>query len=325
VQTFFRRYGTFIWLIIMVALAIWVVTRQRDDLAETWDLTINANPWWIVAILFLEALCFVLISAVYGLVLRELGYKLSLWLMISLHLQRAVINGLTPLGGASSVVVFVHRLRQKGVPPADSLLATFIKSVSGHVAFLMILVPALFLERPTTLMLVSTAFVVTLVVGMLTFLALVMQRRRIPRQVTSRIPRKGLRAIAQLRRHRIGPRALAWPMLLLIFFKFSGVLTLWFSLRAVGWDGGFVVPLTAYVIGVILVVMAPLFQGLGIVDVGIAVALERLGVPAPIAISSTLISRVLGLWLPLAIGILTQFIEAYIARRQAARSPIPAA
>ncbi|HEU0163721.1 MAG TPA: hypothetical protein VFQ54_01680, partial [Thermomicrobiales bacterium] len=83
-------------------------------------------------------------------------------------------------------------------------------------------------------------------------------------------------------------------------------------------------PLTVYVISVIFIVMAPLFQGIGIVDVGIVIALERLGVPATMAISSTLISRILGLWLPLAIGILTQFVEAWWSRRRTARSHSPA-
>jgi uncharacterized protein (TIRG00374 family) len=320
---FLKRYGTAIWLAAILVLAIYVGTRQQDELAKTWDLMIGADPLWIATILVLEILCFVLISAVYGLVLRQFGHEVSLALMVSLHLQRAVINGLTPMGGASSVVVFVHRLRQRGVPPADSLLAAFIKSVSGHVAFLLILLPALFLERPTLLMVVSAICVIVLVGVMLTILSLVMRRHRLPKALISRIPRKGLRVLAQLRSHTLSPRAFVLPMILLVAFKFAGVMTLWLSLGAVGWEGGLVVPLTAYVVGVIFLVMAPIFQGIGIVDVGIALALERLGVPASIAISSTLISRILGLWLPVAIGILTQFAEAYLARRRAERNPQP--
>jgi uncharacterized membrane protein YbhN (UPF0104 family) len=244
--------------------------------------------------------------------------------MVSLHLQRAVINGLTPLGGASSVVVFVTRLRHKGVPPADSLLAAFIKSVSGHVAFLLILLPALFIGSPTFLMFASTACLVVLVAVMLTFLSLVMRRRRLPRFLIRHIPRKGLRVLVQLRRHEIKPRTLAWPMTMLVMFKVAGVASFWFSLRAVGWNGNISVPLTVYVISVIFIVMAPLFQGIGIVDVGIVIALERLGVPATMAISSTLISRILGLWLPLTIGILTQFAEAWWLRCRNVRNESPA-
>ncbi|HEU0164771.1 MAG TPA: lysylphosphatidylglycerol synthase domain-containing protein, partial [Thermomicrobiales bacterium] len=209
---FIRKYGTYLWLGAILILAVYVGLNQRDDLRKTWDLIVGADPRWIVSILILEAVSFVLIAAVYGLVLHQLGYRLSLALMISLHLQRAVINGLTPLGGPSSVVVFVTRLRHKGVPPADSLLAAFIKSVSGHVAFLLILLPALFIGDPTFLMFASTGCLVVLVAAMLTFLSLIMRRRRLPGFLIARIPRRGLRMLVQLRRHRIEPQTLAWPM-----------------------------------------------------------------------------------------------------------------
>ncbi|MGB3329690.1 MAG: lysylphosphatidylglycerol synthase transmembrane domain-containing protein [Thermomicrobiales bacterium] len=319
VLAFLRRYGTLLWLGLIVAAAIYVVTQQRQELIDTWNLIRSADPRWIGGILALEIISFVAMAAVYGLVLAQLGYRVGLPLMVSLHLQRAVVSGLTPMGGPTSVVVFIHRLRQQGIPPQDSLLATFIKSATGHIAFLIILIPALFVKRPTLIMMLGAAAILATVLVMLTIIAWVIQRRPLPAWMFRYTPRKLLRILVQLRQHHISLLGMVTPLGILVLFRLSGVLTLWASLHAVGWEGGLVEPITAYVVGAILYGAAPLFQGLGIVELGTAITLERLGVPAPIAVSGALISRILGFWLPLAIGVITQFLEAMWKRRQSAR------
>lgn len=314
---FLRRYGTVLWLGLIVVAAIYVVTQQRDELVETWTLIRTASPRWIGGILALELFSFVAMAAVYGLVLAQLGYRVGLPLMISLHLQRAVVSGLTPMGGPTSVVVFIHRLRQRGIPPQDSLLATFIKSATGHLAFLLILVPALFVKRPTLIMMLGATAILATVIVMFTIIAWVIQGRRLPAWMFRYTPRRLLRILVQLRQHELSPVRMLPALGILVLFRLSGIFTLWASLRAVGWDGGLVEPMTAYVVGAILYGVAPLFQGLGIVEVGTALTLQRLGVPAPMAVGSTLISRILGLWLPLAIGVAAQFFEALWRRRHA--------
>lgn len=310
VLTFLRRYGTLLWLALIVVAGIVVVTQQRDELRDTWHLIRTANPQWITGILALEVFSFVAMAVVYGLVLAQLGHHVGLPLLISLHLQRAVVSGLTPMGGPTSVVVFVHRLRQRGVSAPDALLASFIKSATGHLAFLIVLAPALFVERPTAIMVLGATAILCTVVVMFTIIAWVIQGRRLPGWVFRYTPRRLLRILVQLRQHDISLRGMVPSLAILVLFRLSGILTVWASLRAVGWDGGLVEPITAYVVGAILYGAAPLFQGLGVVEVGTALTLQRLGVPATMAISATLISRILGLWLPLAIGVVAQFLEA---------------
>src|SRR5665811_1569449 len=115
--------------------------------------------------------------------------------------RRVVVGAITPIGGPSSMLIFVHRLRQRGVRPADALLTVSIKSVIGNFAFLLLL---------------------------------------------------------------------------------------------------------AYVVGMVFLLVAPVFQGIGFVEVSMALALEHLGVPAAAAVSATLLCRVGELWLPLLAGIVVQ-------------------
>jgi uncharacterized protein (TIRG00374 family) len=325
VLAFVRTYGTGIWLALVVPLAVWFCYRQRADLSRTWDLLLGAQPAWIMSVFFLEIIGFVLMAAVYGIVLRCLGHAITLRSMVGLHLQRVVVGAVTPMGGPSSLAVFVHRLRQRGIHPCDSILATSIKSVSGHVAFLMILLPALFVRKPTTLMLGSTICVTIMVTVMVFLLGLALRERKPPIWLIHRIPRRGLRLVAQLRNHQFDFRVLLLPFSYLIVIKATGVLALFFCLQAVGYNGSFEVPLTAYVVGVIFTVLAPIFSGIGLVEVGMAVALQRLGVPAPAAVGATLLSRMMGMWVPLGIGLLVQVAAPVLIRLRPQANPLPAA
>jgi len=308
-----------LWLALIVVAGIYVVARQRDELAETWRLIRHADPWWIGVILALEVVSFVTMAGVYGMVLAQLGHRVTLLLMVRLHLQRVVISGLTPFGGPTSALVVIHRLRQRGIPVQDSLLATFIKSATGHIAFLLILIPALFVRRPTAIMLFGTVGLLLMVAAMLTIIVWIVQGRRLPTWVFRFTPRRLLRVLVQLRQHTITPIRLLPSLGVLVLFRLSGIVTLWAALRAVGWESGPIEPLTAYAVGAVLYGLTPFFQGLGVVEVGTALALERLGVPVPMAIGATLIARVLGLWLPMAIGVVAQFVEALWRRRY----PVP--
>jgi uncharacterized membrane protein YbhN (UPF0104 family) len=102
--------------------------------------------------------------------------------------------------------------------------------------------------------------------------------------------------------------------------KLAGVLMLFFALRAVGHHPDIQVPLMAYVVGMVFLMVAPVFQGIGFVEVSMAVALQKLGVPAPAAIGATLLCRAGELWLPLMAGIAFQSIET-ISQRLGHTSP----
>ena len=321
---FLKRYGAGIWLALVVPLAFWFGYRQRDDLAKTWDLVVNASPIWIGGVLVLEVISFVLMAAVYGLVLRHMGHIVRVKTLLDIHLQRIVIGALTPLGGASSVALFVHRLRQRGIKPSSSLVAATVKSVVGHVAFLLLLIPALVMQDPSALMIVSAICVVLAVISMVTMLTVVLGGRKPPAFVLRRLPRSALKFLAQMRQHDITYRAMIVPFFYSIGIKGSGVLTLYFCLNAVGYDGGFKVALVAYVVGVVFGVMTPMFQGLGLVEVGMAVALGQMGVPGPEAVGATLLSRILGVWVPLVIGILVQIVQAIMAPRRPKSTPATA-
>ena len=122
--------------------------------------------------------------------------------------------------------------------------------------------------------------------------------RRLPARVRSEI--KNLLAIG------VSPRQLAVPLGAAIGVDLIGIAMLWAALRAL--DAGPTVQIAApgYVVGTLFLMIAPLFQGIGVVELSMAIALERAGVPNAAAFGATMLYRVGEVWTPLAVGIAVQ-------------------
>ncbi|MDQ3780833.1 MAG: flippase-like domain-containing protein [Chloroflexota bacterium] len=320
--SFLRRYGAPLWLVLILSLAIVFGLRQRQELGHIVATLRGADPYWLASIVVLEGGILALIAVTYQALLSRLGHAVRFHSLVGVHLHRIVVGTVTPVGGPSSMLVFVHKLRQRGVRPADALLAVSIKSVIGNAAFLLLLLPVLLVQEPSLLLIGSTFGLVALVAVMAAVLVLVLRQRKPPRWLVRRLPRRSLRFVVQIRQHEIAPRGLIAPFTYLLTTKIAGVGMLFLALRAVGHHSDIQVPLIAYVVGMVFLLVAPVFQGIGFVEVSIAVALQRLGVPPATAIGATLLCRVGELWLPLAAGLALQLSET--ARRSHAHVPVPA-
>jgi len=308
-KSFLRRWGPYLWLVLILGLTLYFGMSQRAEIARIRDTVLHAQRGWIVALVMLEMVILAMVAGTYRSLLSKLGHNIKFDTLVGVHLQRVVVGTVTPVGGPSSMAIFVHTLRKRGVLPADALLAVLIKSVIGNIAFLILLIPVLFVQEPSAWLIAGTAGLVLLVALMAATLALVLRTAKPPRWLLSHIPRKGLKLLAQVRRHDISMPQLAGPFAFMMATKLAGVMMLFMALQAVGYNADIQVPLMAYVVGMVFLMVAPVFQGIGFVEVSMAVALERLGVPPAAAIGATLLTRAGELWLPLAAGVALQAFD----------------
>jgi uncharacterized protein (TIRG00374 family) len=319
------RFGAYIWLALVLAFSTWFGWRHQAEIQNIWHSLRNADPTWIAALVGLEIGILALIAITYRSLLMRLGHRVGVPSLVNVHLQRVVVGTVTPVGGPSSMLIFVHRLRQQGIKPADALLTVSIKSVIGNFAFLVLLLPVLFVQKPSTLLLMSTVGLMLLVASMGWLLYTVLSGKKPPRWVLHRIPRKGLRFLAEVRMHKISPSSLIQPFLYMLGTKLGGVVMLFIALKAVGYSPEIQVPLMAYVVGMVFLLVAPVFQGIGVVEVSMAVALQQMGIPPAAAVSATLLTRVGELWLPLLTGIAMQLGEMLRSKeRESKMESLPA-
>lgn len=317
-----RRYGPYLWLALVLGLAVYFGLSQKAEMVRIRDTITGARFEWILALVGLEVVILALVAWAYRSLLGKLGHQVRLDTLVGVHLKRVVVGTVTPVGGPSSVLIFVHALKNRGVRPADALLAVSIKSVIGNIAFLILLLPVLLVQEPSPLLMAGTGGLILIVAVTAAVLGLALRSAKPPAWFLARLPRKGLKFLAQIRRHDISIPALGGPFAIMMATKLAGVLMLAIALRAVGHESDIQVPLMAYVVGMVFLMVAPVFQGIGVVEVSMAVALQRLGVPPAAAIGATLLTRAGELWLPLIAGIAFQAFETLTSRGTSALAPV---
>lgn len=306
------------WFLIavMVVFAGLFVARQRTDLASFANAAAGIRPGWLAAIALVQCGVLVVTALVYQRVLARVGWSLSWRTTLDLHLRRHVVGTVTPIGGPASVVVYLRTLAGYGVATPDAALALALRSLTGYAAFIAILVPVLVVSKASGIVLAGGIALVIALAALLSLFLLLLHRHDTPLWAARRLPARVAAVLEDLRRHDLRARQLAAPFALGLLANLASATIVFFALVALGEDATLATAIVGYAIGNLFALIAPVFQGVGVVELSMTVALERLGVSREGAIAATLLYRVADVWLPLALGLLAQLA------RQAAVAPV---
>jgi uncharacterized membrane protein YbhN (UPF0104 family) len=309
------RHALLFWTVLVVGgLAIFAV-RQQSDLNALGGALRDAQPAWLVALVALQAVAIGCTVVIYRVLLNRLGHDLDHPRLTLLHLQRHVVGTLTPVGGPASAYVFVRGLACRQVPADDSLLALALRGVSGYAAFVTLLIPALIVMKPSLLIL-SVAGLLALILVVSLVGSIVLLRDREPSgHLPGWLPSRMTHFIARARAHHLRPHDLLAPYLLALLLNLVGVVMLFVCLQALGQQVSPASALAAFAAGNLFSIVAPVFQGIGIVEVSMAVTLQGFGIPAAAALAATLLYRVADVWLPLGVGLGAQASQCHRMRR----------
>lgn len=315
-----RRRSTIIWITLLLSFTGLFISQQMAQIRAMAAALQQADLRWVYGVVALQMAVLGLGGVVYQVVLGRLSHRLSWRQAMRLHLQRQVIGTVTPAGGPASIYVFVRSLSERGVPADDALLATTLRSVAGYGSFVLLMLPVLVLYQATPLVLVGAGILGVLFVLMLAGMLLLFRQAPTSKHCPKLAPARVFRFVERARSHRIRAHDLLTPFGLMLLHNLAGVTLLYLSLLAVGQQPSPATALIAYVIGTLLTMVAPVFGGIGVVEVTIALVLSQLGVPAGAAAGAAVLFRLADLWLPLGVGLLVQAIDLPPFRLVALRS-----
>jgi uncharacterized membrane protein YbhN (UPF0104 family) len=298
-----NRHAIVLWFVFFGILAVIFGVRQRGELADIWNTLIDANPRWVLLSLGIQSGMIVMVAASYGVVLSRLGHRLRLPSLVAVHLQRVVAGTLTPLGGPASVFVYVRNLVGRGVPADDAVLSIAVRTFAAYAAFLLLLAPALALGDPTRVTLGGAAF---LLAAFAAGLVIIWRVTRPGAPPPSWLPARFAQFVQRVREHGMSARDFAPPFLFGVAIYLSGACALFVCLHAVGADASPRTALVGYVVGTLFTIVAPIFAGIGIVELSIIVAVTARGVDENDAIAAALVYRFGDVWFPLLLGVLVE-------------------
>lgn len=304
----YTRYATIAWLLILVALVGWVIFRGREDLRNSLDELLSADPVWLLAGVLIQGLMLLFSGLAYFLILRRLGHRVGLFRMIDAHLQRQTISTVTPGGGPASVFIFSRYVAKLGVPYEDGLLALGVRTLGVAITFIAVLIPGAAVAHSTPGSIIAAVGLIALVIGAIAlwkgeqdaWATPIRWSEKLPKWAASRL--QGF--LIRFRDHGLKPVDLLPAIVLALLVRITIVAVLYTCLQALGEEPTFATMMTTYFASILASTVIPVFGGAGAVEAVSILSLTQAGVPGEIAIGATLLWRLIDLWIPVGIGLL---------------------
>jgi glycosyltransferase 2 family protein len=305
-----RRFGVLFVVVLMVTFGMVFVISGRGEIRDALGLIASISPFWIVVLGLLQAFVLIAGTWAYQSVLGRQGHEVGVFRLLEIHLQRVVIGAVTPFGGPASIYVLIRALRKHNVSDADTLVVASIKSITGVIAFMIFLIPALLFQPPSTLVLIAAVGMVVALAISLSSMVLILRSGDIPEFLASWMPERVMTSLIAVKAHRMTPVDFVMPTVFAFLSHVATATMLYVGLYAVGYQASISTVLIGYVVAKLFFMMAPVFQGVGIVEIGMVLALQQAGVPSAVAVSGALLYRIGDHWLPLSWGFIVQLVRA---------------
>ena len=305
-----KRVDARVWFALLCVFAVWFLVRERAEIRTMNRVLRSANPWWVGGMVIIAVSAQALFTAKDILIYRLMGKNVPVMPLLGVNFQRHILATIAPGGGPGSFLIAVRRFSEFGITADDVVLASVLYGLLGYSTFAIFLAPVivwlLIHHAAPGLLLAAAGILVALVVLMVLGVSWLLSGHRAPGPIASKLPKRALAFVGQTRSYGITTRALAPTVLLTLIIDASGVAMLWVCLRSVGVHASFWQSASGYSVGTLFLMLAPVFQGIGVVEVSMAVALERLGIGRAQALAATVIYRVGELWLPLIAAVAFQ-------------------
>ncbi|MGD8374209.1 MAG: lysylphosphatidylglycerol synthase transmembrane domain-containing protein [Candidatus Woesebacteria bacterium] len=333
-----------LWLNIITFGAVGlVVFFAWSDIIAALDQIWKLDLWVLSLIVVAQFIAFFAIAKVYSHFFKAIDQPIKLRELISVAIELNFVNHVFPSGGVSGFSYLALRLKHDGVSAAKSTLAQLVRFVFTFSSFIVLLIAAIIFlaiedKVNSFIILIATAITVSIIFGAIGVIFVIGSKERIAsfshgaakilNKIIHFFRRKYPETIRLTKVEKtflelhddyhvlkgdLGKMGAAFGWALVA--NIAEVTSVYIAFIAHGtWvDPGAVI--IAYAVATIAGLLAILPGGLGIYEPLMAAVLASAGVPAGIAVSATLVSRVI----ILAVALSTGYVLYHLALRHYAR------
>lgn len=320
-----------LWLNIFTFVGIGVLIYfSREQIADTFKRLVDLNYFWLFLIIPLQLLNYLSIAKFYQSYLAGLNEKLPIKKLYAASLEMNFVNNVFPSGGVSGFGYLRSRLRRMGVPTSKSTLTQLSRHSLTFFSFILYLFFAIFMlalfgNASRIMVAVSVSIIFLVIIGASLMLYLISSSYRIKKfmAVLPNLINKMFNIFKRKKRSTIDVERieitmgqlhedylhvrrnwgnLKWPFfwtMMMNLTELSTIFSVYLAFGSIVNPGAIIV---AYAVASIAGLIAILPGGFGVYEGLMTAILTSAGIPNALALSATLVYRVLTMVIFLPIG-----------------------
>lgn len=320
-----------VWLNIVTFIALAVLIYiSRHQIVDAFRQLADLNFFWLLMIIPLQIGNYTSVAKYYQSYLRNLGEKIDFGPLFKIALEMNFVNNVFPSGGVSGFGYFGMRMNSEGVSTSKATLTQVMRHTLTFLSFIVymsfaLVILSLFGNASRFMILVSSTIISLILVASVLVVYLISSSSRIkkfvafmPRVINKigrdvfrgHLPRINVEKIENLfqqlhedylvihRDWRLLKRPFFWTLMM----NLTELLTINVVYFAFGKTANFGALIIAYAVANIAGLVAILPGGFGIYEGLMTTVLAAAGIPKALALSATLVYRVLNMSIFLPIG-----------------------
>lgn len=303
-----NRARSWLALTLVAGLAAVFIRQQWSQFPSLRRTIGHASFAWLGVAAALQVVLLCITAATYVVVLRQLGHRVGWRRMAEACVRSAFVCTVSPVNGPVDAVVIVGALDRSGVPRDDALFAWSLVDAIGIAGGFALLAPTVLLlavdRELSDLVLAGAAAAGIFLALVATLVGMLARGGPRSRRLEDHLPQRLTGLLDQTRAHDLKMSALAPGLALAALSEIVSILVVGAMLQAVGF-GVFdpKTPLFAYEAGSAAGSLAPVYQGVGAVELAMTSMLRQQGVAPAAALAATVLYRLAGIWFPVVLGL----------------------
>jgi phosphatidylglycerol lysyltransferase len=305
---YWKTIVQFLLAALFIVVGAWFIRHEQAELGEVKSVLLSSR-WLLISLgIAVTAIYIFLQGFMYKMAFAAMGKRIPVSTTILLFLKRNVVSIFLPAGGIASLAFFSGDVDETGVSRTKTHFASSIYAFVGILTVILVAIPILMYALIEGKSGASEIFGVVAMILLITSLILVFhsvtKKKTIYRLLVRFFPKIEI-YLEDLISHKIEQKYLIYTILTSVMIDFMGMIHMFISMKALGFQAPPLYAMLAYLITVLSLFISPFMRGLGAVEVSLTFILVKLGYANTQAIAITLLYRFFEFWLPLVTGALS--------------------
>lgn len=305
-------YNKFFWqffvAIFMLAMAALFIREEHIEVIKIKEELSRSRPDFILLGIALTIIYVLAQAQMYVHSFKALNKKISLGIALRLFLKRNLVSVFLPAGGFSSLVFFTREIEEQGISKSNIHLASTLFGFCSILSVVIVGIPvigiALISTHLGTAELLAFIFLLLLTAGLIALIYSV-AKKGVAYKWLSRLRPSLSTVLDDMIDQKVSRKEFWMTLLVSIGIEIIGIVHLYISMLALGFDASWPAAIIGYMVMVVLLIASPFLRGLGTIELSLTFILQQFGFPVIAAATITLLFRFFEFWLPLIAGIIS--------------------